>query len=161
MDLSILPTDIVSIVCEFAYHVPLSVVKLSLKRILEIKRMKLPRWMLQQVLFSYHYNTALPSPLRCFEPMMVFGDYNRLFNTSSIMNLLYMLDFRRKTVSTLGSRQMWMKRMGRMAQYNYRYIQVFALFFRYLFRLPTKVMKPGTSPDDVARYITQQSVGLG
>ena len=93
--------------------------------------------------------------------MMVFGDYNRLFNSSSIMNLLYMLDFRRKPVSMLGSRQMWMKRMGRMAQYNYRYIQVFALFFRYLFRLPTKVMKPGTSPDEVARYITQQSVGLG
>ena len=161
MDLSILPTDIVSIVCEFAYHVPLSVVKTSLKRIIEIKKMKLPSWMVHRVLFSYHYNVALPSPLRSFEPMMIFGNYNRVFNTTSILNLLYMLDFRRKTVSALGSRQMWMKRLGRMAQINYRYIQIFALFFRYLFRLPTKVMKPGTSPESVARYITEQSVGLG
>lgn len=161
MNLTILPTDIVSIVCEFAYHVPLSVVKPSLKRILEIKKMRLPEWMLQRVLFSYHYNTVLPSPLRCFEPMMIFGDYHRLFNLPSILNLLYMLDFRRKSVSVWGSRQMWLKRLGRMSQFDYRYIQVFALFFRYLFRLPTKVMKPGTSPDSVVRYLTEQAVGLG
>ena len=161
MNLSILPTDIVSIVCEFAYHVPLSVVETSLKRILEVKRMKLPRWMIRDVLFSYHYNQALPSPLRCFEPMMVFGDYNRLFNTTSIIRLLYMLDFRRKPVSALGSRQTWFRRIGKMNQYDYRYIQVFALFFRYVFRLPTKVMKPAVLPDEVSKYITEQSVGLG
>ena len=161
MDLRILPTDLVSIVCEFAYHVPLSVVKPSLERILEIKRMKLPKWMVSAVLFSYHYNTSLPSPLRSFEPVMIFGNYNRLFNTTAIIKLLWMLDFRRKSVSILGSRQTWFRRIGKMNQYDYRYIQVFALFFRYLFRLPTKVMRPAILPSEVERYITQQCVGLG
>ena len=130
-----LPTDLQSLICDFAWKTDLPCVRSSLKTILMLKTLKLPCNFYHGMVWSWAEQRYMSNPLVVFFPV---SDFNILFNGSRIRNILFQLDFRKRAVKHCGTRVNWLEKFDICWTF---YVQ-FAIFYRILEKLPSNPYCP-------------------
>ena len=138
---SVLPTDLQNIVLDFAYNLERDAIVRSLETILEIKTMHIPFFFFRKSIWSWFFRKYVPNPINVFLPIeLIGGRYNDLFDEDSMYCLLLGLDFRRRNVRLLGSREDWLNRIYT----SWRAVEPLAAYYRMLMRCnsaATPIMK--------------------
>ena len=135
MNLGKLPTDLQSLICDFAWKTDLALVKSSLKTVLMLKNLKIPCNFYHGMVWSWVEGRYTSNPLVVFFPVT---DFNVLFNGTRIRAILFQLDFRKRVVRHCGSRVSWLEKFDLCWTF---YVQ-FALFYRILDKLPSNPYCP-------------------
>ena len=120
-----LPSVLQDMVCDFAWKTTWNGIRLNLEQLFLIKEYKLPPIFLRQMIFVVEYGGYVPTPLDIYRPIF---DLSILFNQHRIHELLYKLDFRKRTVKCMGSRWKWIHAMEK----SHENILQFSIFYRML-----------------------------
>lgn len=137
-----LPKDLKNIVCEFAYGARWDLVQKDVKTCLEIKNMGISGVFTRQTMWSPVYRTYMPSPLLNFEPIRNFGRWLDYIDWHAVQEFLWRLDFRRRFVRLIASREQWRQRLKK----NWRNIKMFDDFYRFLLYTRVPCFKPLWKP---------------
>jgi len=136
-----LPTDLQQLVYMFAFNMPKKAVQGSLNTFLEIKRWKLPFFFYRDKIWSWHWKTFLPSPLKKFMPIEYYGgSFREIFDDDAVYCFLLGLDFRMRNVRQFGNRHAWENRM--LA--SWRVMDSLAAYYWMLMRSKTRVLRKHT-----------------
>ena len=102
-----LPTDLQDVIVDFCWEITHAELQEELKTIELIKSWIVDPLFLQKKLTPIRGWRSQPTPLRVFEPINVFGGWHRLFDWMMVDEVLFRLDFRKKVVNYLGTREHW------------------------------------------------------
>ena len=143
MGLLDLPKDLKNLVSAFAYDCKWETVEENLKVCEEVRKMEISSVFTREMMWSSKYKTFLPSPLHAFEPICNFtGLWQDYIDWHSVQELLWRLDFRRKFVKLVHSRQDWRA----LFHQNWRNIQRFDDFYNFLLYTRVECFKPLWKP---------------
>ena len=138
LNLTVLPDVLQDLVLMYTYNLPKKQVVASLKVILGIIDMQLPFFLIKDRIWSWHYETFLPNPIRTFMPIEYYdGRYENLFEEDSMYCLLLGLDFRRRNVRRFGDRKRWFHRIVT----NWRSVEPFSAYYKMLLRTKCRITK--------------------
>ena len=136
--LSDLPNDLRKLVLDFAFDIPEARIRRDLDNLLRIQSWNLPFWFLETNVWSWSLKKYLPSPLRVYAPLRLFGNnYQELFNVDVVWSFLEGLDFRIKKVRSFGSRTLWQSRIT----HHWRAYDSLSSFYKMLLRVKGRVLK--------------------
>ena len=139
MSFSALPKDLKNIVTDFAYEASWENVEENLEMCENIKNMNLSPVLVRLTMWSFKHQAYLPSPLLEFEPICNFtGRWADYIDWSAVQEILFRLDYRRKWVNFVHSRDEWRK----MFERDWRNIEQFDSFFRFLMYTNVDCLKP-------------------
>ena len=102
-----LPTDLQDLIVGFCWEITHAELQEELKTIELIKSWIVDPLFLQKKLTPIRGWRSPPTPLRVFEPINVFGGWHRLFDWMMVDEVLFRMDFRKKVVKYLGTREHW------------------------------------------------------
>ena len=129
-----LPKDLKNIVCRFAYDTNYEAVENDLQMIEKIKSWKLTTLFIRQNVYSNYHMSVVTNPLYVFEPICnICGRWNDLFDWGVVDEILWRLDFRRKFVKSIRTREQWHVTLRN----DWKQLQLFDNF--YIFLLVTNV----------------------
>ena len=137
-----LPTDLKNVVCDFAYCTPWDLVRKDLEMCAELQEMDISPVFTRKGMWSTFYKEYLPSPLVKFEPIRHFGEWRDYIDWNAVQEFLWRLDFRRRFVRTISTRDGWRARLKK----NWRDIKIFDDFFRFLLYTRVPCFKPIWKP---------------
>ena len=139
MSFSALPKDLKNIVTDFAYEASWENVRENLEVCENIKKMNLSPVLVRFTMWSFKYQTFMPSPLMEFEPICNFtGRWSDYIDWSAVQEILFRLDYRRRWVNFVYSRDDWRK----LFEQNWTNIEQFDAFFRFLIYTKVDCLKP-------------------
>jgi hypothetical protein len=134
-----LPKDLKNIVSAFAYDCGWEIVEKDLEMCKVVNGMELSGVFTRHVMWSAKYKEFIPSPLLAFEPIQNYtgfwGDY---IDWHAVQELMWRLDFRRKFVKLMRSREEW----RRLFRNDWRTILLFDSFYRFLLYTRVPCFKP-------------------
>ena len=104
-----LPTDLVDLVCRFAYNASLKDTKFSLDWAIQALSWDVPDFLVCSGDYDWTKLRRKPSPLVAFDPTVPPTDW---FREDLMCIVLDMLDFRRSEVKQFGNRFQWRKRIS-------------------------------------------------
>lgn len=134
-----LPKDLKNMICAFAYDSDWELVKKDMDVCFEIKTWDITPLFVRDVMWSRKYRQYIPSPLKKFEPIANFtGEWTDYIDWHTVQELMWRLDFRRKAVKYVGSRQTWRT----MFKDDWTSVQVFDSFYRFLLYTRVPCFKP-------------------
>ena len=143
MSFNELPIDLKNIVSAYAYQTRWFVAEKDLQMCEEIKKMKLSTVFCRTTMWSHFYDCYKPNPLLEFEPMVNFtGSWRDYIDWHSVEELLWRLDFRRKFVKHVKSREGWMECFRK----NWLFIRGFDDFYKFLLCTRVPCFKPLYKP---------------
>ena len=137
LSISHLPAVLQDIVVSFAYDKTIKEVNECIDVLLSIRKMRLPAFFTQEVVWSWSTDEFVVNPLVKFEHIdTVSGDYSSLFNFDALYCFLDALDFRKREVRQFGSRREWLQRLFSA----WETVSPLSAFFRVILRAknPTK-----------------------
>ena len=130
-----LPNDLKNIVSAFAYDCTWEIVEKDLEMCKTVQQMGLSTVFARNVMWSSKYVAHIPSPLIKFEPIQNYtGAWADYIDWHAVQELLWRLDFRRKYVKLVHSREEWRV----LFKLDWRNIVFFDNF--YCFLLYTRVL---------------------
>lgn len=139
MEFSCLPKDLKNVITDFAFGTTWEIVKNDLKVCGEIKNMNLSPVLTRFTMWSHKYDEYMPDPLRQFEPICnLTGSWIDFIDWSAVREILFRLDYRRKWVNFLYSRDEWLLLFNK----NWKNIAHFDSFFRFLINTRIDCLKP-------------------
>ena len=121
MSFTVLPSVLQNLVVEFAFGISLQHLKEDLKLIETVKTWNLPPEFVAHRLGWIDIET----PLHVYFPLKALPSLFNLFHMHRVRSVLDRLDFRRKTVHYLGSRENWQQRLE-----DVDFLGLFAGFFK-------------------------------
>ena len=130
-----LPVVLQDMCTDFAWKIPFGLVKENLDELLLIKSFKLPPVFYRSFLFHRSFCSHINSPLNIYIP---FWSYHDLFDIFRIKELLYNLDFRKRTVKRGGSRWFWLNSFDE----HYVNILQFGMFYKILLASGQNIWTP-------------------
>ena len=107
MTFASLPTVLQDLIVGFCWEITLSELHEDLKTVELVKSWDIDLLFLQRRLTRVHHWRSQPTPLRVFAPICEFGGWDRLFDWTMVDEVLFRLDFRKRVVNYLGSREHW------------------------------------------------------
>jgi len=141
-----IPKVLQNMVCEFAFATNWPKTLQSLQMCEEIARRDISPVFLRQQVWSWSYESYLPNPNVCFEPIeQLTGVWSDIIDWHAVNELLFRLDFRRNIVKSCGSRKKWFEKFRR----NWLNITEFDAFYRVLLHVHSDCFKP--------TYVTQRA----
>ena len=133
-----LPLDLKNVVCDFAYECNFETVENNVAECILLNKMEISSVFLQNMVWSVRDYRYIPSPLRVFEPISAFRGWAHLIDWDAVFELLWRLDFRRKCVKLVKSRDEW----DNLFKEDWRNIYVFDSFYRFLLYTRVPCFKP-------------------
>ena len=138
-----LPKDLKNIVSAFAYDCEWKIVEKDLEVCKLVREMELSGVFTRYVMWSAKYKEYIPNPFVAFEPIQNYtgfwGDY---IDWHAVQELLWRLDFRRKFVKLMRSREEWRS----LFRNDWRTILLFDNFYRFLLYTRVPCFKPLWKP---------------
>ena len=120
-----IPLDLQDMICDFAWKRNIRQVEHCLDIVLLLKSHRLPANFYHSVVWSWIEGKFVPLPLIEFSPVDVFEQF---FNLAQIRNILFQLDFRKRSVRTCGNRVNWLENMAN----HWSFVVQFGLFLKIL-----------------------------
>ena len=136
-NLCFLPSELVDLVCFFAYNISHKSVLHSVNQMCRILDMRMPFFFFRRAIWSWHYSKFLPSPLVEFLPIEYYGNYAQLFDEDVLFYFLLCLDFRRRKVRVFGTRGRWID----LFLASWHTYEPFGAYYKMLLRSKTPVLK--------------------
>ena len=134
-----LPKVLKNLVCEFAYASNWETTQSDLKMCETIQSFSISPVFLRLEMWSWHYCQFVPSPLRVFQPIHLFTDrWSDIVDWHAVNELLYRLDYRRRTVKAFGTRHEWFKKFKQ----NWQTVRHFDMFYRLMLHSSVMCFKP-------------------
>ena len=138
-----LPLDLKNIVSGFAYDSKWVNVEKDLKWCNHVVQMNISPVFTRTFMWSSKYMEYIPNPLLEFEPIQNYtGHWGDYVDWHSVSELLWRLDFRRKFVKLVYSREEWRLLFKR----NWTNIEMFDSFYRFLLYTRVPCFKPNWKP---------------
>ena len=133
-----LPTVLQDLIVAFCWEITHSELLEELKTVELVKSWDIDVLFLQRRLTRRRHWSSQPTPLCVFEPISNFGGWNRLFDWMMVEEVLERLDFRRKAVNYLGSREHWQA----MVQEEWMEIHNFSQWYKEMMKNRVIPWKP-------------------
>ena len=133
-----LPTDLQDVIVGFCWGITHAELQEELKMIELIKSWIVNPLFLQRKLTPIRGWRSQPTPLHVFEPIHVFGGWNRLFDWLMVSEVLFRMDFRLKLVNHLGTRSHWEDLMSS----HWMEMENFSEFYNEIMKSRTIPWKP-------------------
>jgi len=130
-----LPVVLQDMCTDFAWKIPFKVFDENIDELLCIKNLELPPLFYRPFLFYRSFGCYINSPLDIYVP---FWSYHDLFDIFRVKELLYNLDFRKRSVKRGGSRWFWMNSF----EEHYVNILQFGLFYKLLLASGQNIWTP-------------------
>jgi len=138
-----LPKDLKNIVSAFAYECKWEIVEKDLDTCKMVKEMELSGVFTRSVMWSAKYRAYIPNPLIEFEPIQNYtGSWADYIDWHVVQELMWRLDFRRKFVKLVHSRQEWRA----LFKADWRNITLFDNFYCFLLYTRVPCFKPLWKP---------------
>ena len=138
-----LPSVLKSVISGFAWDCNWEMVEKDMNMCKEIECMDISAVFVRDVMWSQKYKTYLPSPLKEFEPICNYtGSWADFFDWHAVQEMLWRLDFRRKFVRIINSREKW----RRILSHDWRNIVCLDEFYRFLLYTRVPCFKPLWKP---------------
>ncbi len=138
-----LPLVLKNLVSDFAYDCKWEIVVKDLATCEQVRAMGLSCVFTRFVMWSVKYKEFIPNPLIEFEPIQNFSGYwGDYIDWHAVQELLWRLDFRRKFVKLVSSREEWRKGFKR----DWTTIRMFDHFYHFLLYTRVPCFKPLWKP---------------
>ena len=138
-----LPNELKCVISDFAWECKWKDVQKDLNTCDEIKSLKISSVFLRQQMWSLKYKRYIPNPLTTFEPICNYtGEWFDFIDWCSVQEMLWRLDFRRKIVRIVQTRDGWRKILMK----NWRNIKVLDEFYKFLLYTQVNCFKPSCKP---------------
>ena len=139
MDIFEFPIDLKNVISAFAYDCKWETVVKDLNTCQELEKMVISPVFLRKMMWSTKYIDFIPNPLICFEPIQNYsGSFADLVDWHAVQELLWRLDFRRRFVKLVNTREQWRT----LFKKDWRNIESFDAFFRFLVYTRVECFKP-------------------
>ena len=139
MEFAGLPTDLKNLICEIAYGATLKTVKKDVETCVLIKKMHLHPLFLRDLVWSRRTWDYEVSPIHVFEPISAFSNkWEDVFDWQVVQEMLWRLDFRRRSVRCLFKRHEWVASFCN----DWQNIAAFSDFFCFLLYTRVPCFKP-------------------
>jgi len=138
-----LPEDLKNVICSFAYDTKWKTVTKSLNQCEKVAKMNLHKVLTNEKMWSFKYRAYIPNPLIVFEPIENYNSHWREYiDWCAVNEILFRLDFRRKWVNFVFSRDQW----SNLFSESWESIEHFDSFFRFLLNTRVDCLKPLWKP---------------
>ena len=107
MTFGCIPTELQDLVVGFCWEITHAELQEELKTIELIKSWNIDPLFVERKMYRRREWYKSLTPLRVYEPIEHFGGWDRLFDWFMVDEVLFRLDFRKKAVNYLGSREHW------------------------------------------------------
>jgi len=138
-----LPKDLKNIVSAFAYDCRWEIVEKDMEMCELVREMELSGVFTRHLMWSDKYKDFIVNPLHEFEPIQNYtGQWADYIDWHAVQELLWRLDFRRKFVKLVRSREEWRD----LFKGDWRSILFFDNFYRFLLYTRVPCLKPLWKP---------------
>ena len=149
-----LPKDLKNFVSDFPYGCKWEIVEKDFETLHDLNQMKLSDVFLRDVMWSQLYKEFVPPPWVKFEPIRNFtGAWYDCIDWHVVQEVLWRLDFRLRFVKMMNTRQEWRRAFKR----DWRSIQSFDCFYRFLLYTRVRCFKPIWKPIGFSCLVTYRS----
>ena len=139
MELFDFPIDLKNVISAYAYDCKWKMVEKDIRTCEEVQNMQLSGVFTRNMMWSHKYCEYIPNPLCCFEPIQNFtGTWADFVDWHSVQELLWRLDFRRRFVKLVNTREQWRQ----LFKKSWKNIASFDAFYCFLLYTRVECFKP-------------------